>query len=63
MQPYLDRSTLGVITQGSGRDHEQGGGAGLRKLDFFRFGLFFNSKATDTVLVTLPSTAVETAVM
>ena len=33
---------------------EQGGGAGLRKLDFFRFGLFFNSSATDTVLVTLP---------
>ena len=33
------------------RDHEQGGGAGLRKLDFFRFGLFFNSSATDIVLV------------
>ena len=43
------------------RDHEQGGGAGLRKLDFFRFGLFLNSSATDIVLVTLPSTAVETA--
>ena len=36
------------------RDHEQGGGAGLRKLDFFRFGLFLNSSATDIVLVTLP---------
>ena len=45
------------------RDHEQGGGAGLRKLDFFRFGLFLNSgSATDIVLVTLPSTAVETAI-
>ena len=36
------------------RDHEQGGGIGLRKLDFFRFGLFLNSSATDIVLVTLP---------
>ena len=43
------------------RDHEQGGGAGLRKLDFFCFELFFNSSATDVVLVTLPSTALETA--
>ena len=43
------------------RDHEQGGGAELRKLDFFRFGLFLNSAATDIVLVTLPITAVETA--
>ena len=34
------------------RDHEQGGGAGLRKLDFFRFGLFLNSSATDIVFVT-----------
>ena len=34
------------------RDHEQGGGDGLRKLDFFRFGLFFNSSATDIVFVT-----------
>ena len=33
------------------RDHEQGGGAGLRKLDFFRFRLFLNSSATDIVLV------------
>ena len=41
---------------------EQGGGAALRKLDFFRFGLFLNSSATDIVLVTLPSTAVETAI-
>ena len=44
------------------RDHEKGGGAGLRKLDFFRFGLFLNSSAADIVLVTLPSTAVETAI-
>ena len=44
------------------RDHEQGGGAGLRKLDFFRFGLFLNSSATDIVLVTLSSRAVETAI-
>ena len=32
------------------RDHEQGGGARLRKLDFFRFELFLNSSATDIVL-------------
>ena len=38
-------------------------GAGLQKLDFFRFRLFLNSSATDIVLVTLPSTAVETAVV
>ena len=44
------------------RDHEQGGGSGLRKLDFFRFELLPNSSATDIVLVTLPSTAVETAI-
>ena len=30
-------------------------------MDFFRFGLFLNSSATDIVLVTLPSTAVGTA--
>ena len=35
---------------------------GCQKLDFFRFGLFPNSSATDIVLVTLPSTAVETAI-
>ena len=40
----------------------RGGGAGLRKLDFFRFGLFLNSSATDIVLVILPGTAVETAI-
>ena len=45
------------------RDHEQGGGAGLRKLDFFLFGLFLNSSATDIALVTLPSSAVETAIV
>ena len=31
-------------------------------MDFFRFGLFLNSSATDIVLVTLPNTAVETAI-
>ena len=31
-------------------------------MDFFRFGLFLNSSATNIVLVTLPSTAVETAI-
>ena len=36
------------------RDHEQGGAAGLRKLDFFRFRLFVNSSSTDIVLVTPP---------
>ena len=44
------------------RDHEHGGVTGLRKLDFFRFRLFLNSSATDIVLVTLPSTAFETAI-
>ena len=34
-------------------NNEQGDGAGLRKLDFFRFGLFLNSSAADIVLVTL----------
>ena len=37
---------------GSRWDQEQGGGAGLRKLDFFRFRLLLNSGATDIVLVT-----------
>ena len=46
------------------RDHEQGGGAGLRKLDFrFYFKLLLNSGETDIVLVTLPSTAVEAAIL
>ena len=40
----------------------RGGGAGLRKVDFFCFGLFLNSSATDIVLVTQPSMAVETAI-
>ena len=35
---------------------------GCEKLDFFRFGSFLNSSATGIVLVTLPSTAVETAI-
>ena len=49
----------------SRRDHEWGGGAGLNKLDVFCFELsklFVNSDATDIVLVTLSSTAVETAI-
>ena len=33
----------------------------MRKLDFYRFGLFLKSSATDIVLATLPSTAAETA--
>ena len=66
---YKHRRWCGAYLQGSGwnqeegggagpsswprRDPEQGGGAGLRKLDFrFRFGLFLNSSATD--IVTLP---------
>ena len=47
------------------RDHEYGGGAGLSKLDVFCFELsklFVNSGATDIVLVTLSSTAVERAI-
>ena len=47
-----------------GRDHEWGGGAGMGKLDVFCFELsklFVNSGATDIVLVTLSSTAVERA--
>jgi len=35
------------------RDNEQGGGAGLRKLDFLRFRLLRNSSATDIVFVTV----------
>ena len=35
---------------------------GTHTLDCFRFRLFLNSSATDIVLVTLPSTAVETAI-
>ena len=47
------------------RDNEWGGGAGLSKLDVFCFELsklFVNSGATDIVLVTLSSTAVERAI-
>ena len=35
----------------SRRDQEQGGGAGLRKLDFLLLRLFLNSSATDIVTV------------
>ena len=44
---------------------EEGGGAGLSKLDVYCFELsklFVNSGATDVVLVTLSSTAVERAI-
>ena len=47
------------------RPEEIMGGAGLNKLDVFCFELsklFVNSGATDIVLVTLSSTAVETAI-
>ena len=44
------------------KDQEQGGGAGLRKLDCPLLQLLLNSSATDTVLVTLLRTAVETAI-
>ena len=45
------------------RDQEQGGGAGLRNwTSFASVVLLLNSCATDIVLVTLLSTAVETAV-
>ena len=37
--------------QGSRRDQEE---VGCQKLDFFRFGLFLNSSATDIVFVILP---------
>ena len=43
---------------GSRRDQEEGGGAGLTKLDFFCFGCF---STADIVFVTLLRTAVETA--
>ena len=36
------------------KDHEQGGVAGLRKLDLFRFRLFLNGSETYIVFVTLP---------
>ena len=49
-----------ILEEGGGagpsRDHESGGGAGLRKLDFFCFELsklFVNSSAMDIVFVTL----------
>ena len=64
---------LEILEEGGGagpallprRDHEQEGGAGLSKLDVFCFELsklFVNSDATDIVLVTLSSTAVERAI-
>ena len=45
-----------------GRDQEQGGGVGLRKLDNLLLQLFLNSCATDIVFVSLLCTAVETAI-
>ena len=64
---------LEILEEGGGagpstmprRDHKKGGGAGLSKLDVFCFELsklFVNSCATDIVLVTLSSTAVERAI-
>ena len=64
---------LEILEEGGGagpsllprRDHEWGGGAGLSKLDVFCFELsklFVNSGATDIVLLTLSSTAVERAI-
>ena len=47
---------------GTGGDQEQGGGAGIRKLDNLLLQLFLNSSATDIVLLTLLRTAVETAI-
>ena len=44
------------------RDQEQGGGAGLRKLDYPLLQLFLNSSATDIVFVTRLRTAFETAI-
>ena len=45
----------------SRRDQEEGGGAGLRKLDYTLLHLFLNCCATDIVFVTQFRTAVETA--
>ena len=45
-----------------GRDQKEGGGAGLRKLDFFLLRLLLNSSAADIVLVPLLRTAVERAI-
>ena len=45
----------------SRRDQEEGGGAGLRKLDYTLLQLFLNCCATDIVFVTQLRTAVETA--
>ena len=44
------------------RDHEQGGGAGLRKLDFFRFSCSSTAVQRTLSLRLCPSTAVETAI-
>ena len=44
------------------KNHEQGGGPGLRKLDSFCLKLLLSTSAADIVLVTLLRTAVETAI-
>ena len=47
------------------RDHEQGGGAGLRKIDFFRLGLFLRQQQCNGHCLCnyiCPSTAFETAI-
>ena len=51
--PGRDQEEGGVLDS-QRRDREQGGGAGLRKLDCFLLRLFLNSCATDIVLVTAP---------
>ena len=53
---------FGLRAFGSRRDQEEGGGAGLRKLDSPLLELFHNSCATDIVFVTLLRTAVETVI-
>ena len=44
------------------KNHEQGSGPGLRKLDSFCLKLLLSTSAADIVLVTLLRTAVETAI-
>ena len=44
------------------REQEEGGGAGVRKLDNHLLQLFLDSCSTDIVFVTLLRTAAETAI-
>ena len=50
--PTFKRREVELEPQVSPEEIMHGGGAGLRKLDFFRFGLFLNISATDIVFVT-----------